>query len=152
MTNRYYYINKKGVSGDIVYIDYNKINSKSFDVTPKNTVNYDGIEVNKLVIIKQSLIEKLLKRKIKRKLELYLKFIIDIMDNDDGTSDSLREALNDLTRFKGIVDHKYRLYLDNKFIDILLKKIDLIEYELNNRILNIKEAEKEIEHTSRRRR
>lgn len=109
-----------------------------FKVTPKNKINYDGVEVNKLLILKKLFISNLLKKKIKRKLNLYLDLIIDITDCEDSSnaSDSFRESLNELSRFKDIVKFKYKKYLDAKYIKLLLKKIELMEYELKEKYVD----------------
>ena len=151
MNEKHYYVCKKGNEREIIYLDYNKL--KGFDFEPKNNVKYDGIIVNKMIIIKPSMIEKVLRRKIKRKLDLYLKLIIKYIESDDDSGDVLREALNDLTRYKNIVEYKYRKYLDEKYLNILLKKIELLEYELNSKLVSFKNLDYEIEEkTSHRRR
>lgn len=153
MTNNRYYVTKKSDNiGIEAIIDYSKLGG--LDISPKNCINYDGIVVNKLVIIKRSLIERILKKKIKRKLELYLKFIMDFISSDDEDGDSLREALNDITRYKEIIDYKYRKYLGDKHIDLLLQKISFLEYELKMKIYILSEkqpvfGESSIGHKSR---
>lgn len=150
MSEKHYYVCKKGNDRQIIYMDYNKL--KGFGFSPKNNVKYDGIIVNKMVIIKPSMIEKVLRKKIKRKLDLYLKLIIKFIESDDSNNgDSLREALNDLTRYKNIIDYKYKKYLDEKYLSILLKKINLLEYELNSRLADLNYYENEEEKISHRR-
>ena len=147
MSEKHYYINKNSSNKEIIYLDFDKL--KGFDFSPKNNVKYDGIVVNKMVIIKPSMIEKVLKKKIKKKLDLYLKLIIKFIDSDNG--ESLREALNDLTRYKNIIAYKYRKYLDEKYLKLLIKKIALLEYELNSKLMNYQEEYTyEEEFTSRR--
>ena len=149
MPERHYFISKKNDNKKIIYIDYDKIGG--FNFQPQNNVKYDGIKVNKMVVVKPSMIEKVLKRKIKRKLDLYLKLMIKYIEEDDGTNDGvLREALNDLTRYKEIIAYKYRKYLDTKYLNALFKKIAILEYELNSRISLQEEYEEEL--TSRRHR
>ena len=151
MREQHYYVCRKGKDKQIVYLDYDKL--KGFGFSPKNNVKYDGIIVNKMVVIKPSMIEKVLRRKIKRKLDLYLKLIIKFIESNDGdTGDALREALNDLTRYKNIIDYKYRKYLDEKYLNILLKKITLLEYELNSKLISINNYAYEEEKISHRRR
>lgn len=151
MRQQHYYICKKGDDKQIVYLDYDKL--KGFGFSPKNNVKYDGIVVNKMVIIKPSMIEKVLRRKIKRKLDLYLKLIIRFIESDDSENgETLREALNDLTRYKNIIDYKYRKYLDDKYLRILLKKIALLEYELTSKLMSINNYEYKEEKVSHRRR
>lgn len=109
-------------------------NFKGFKLKPHNTINYDGVQVNQLMIIKPSFVEKVLKKKTKRKLELYLEFIIDILENEDGTDGSkITIALNDLERYKSIVKNNYRIYLENSYYKSLMKKISIIEKELKVR-------------------
>jgi hypothetical protein len=134
MSERHYYINKKDSSKEIIYLDFDKL--KGFNFSPKNSMKYDGIVVNKMVIIKPSMIEKVLKKKIKKKLDLYLKLIIKFIESENGDNgESIREALNDLTRYKNIIAYKYRKYLDEKYLKLLIKKIAVLEYELNSKLL-----------------
>ena len=106
-----------------------------------------------MVIIKPSMIEKVLKRKIKKKLDLYLKLIIKFIESEDSESgDSIREALNDLTRYKSIIKNKYLKYLDEKYLKLLIKKIAILEYELNNKLILCQNNVYEEELISRRRR
>ena len=151
MREQHYYVCKKGDDRQLIYLDYDKL--KGFGFSPKNNVKYDGIKINKMVIIKPSMIEKVLKRKIKRKLDLYLKLIIRFIESEDSDNgETLREALNDLSRYKNIIDYKYKKYLDEKYLKILLKKIAILEYELNNKLMSIGQYEYEVEKTSTRRR
>lgn len=134
-----YYISRENKNGDIVYIDYDKY--KGYNIAPKNKVMYSGIKVNKMMIIKPSMIEKVLKRKIKARLNLYLKTIIEIMDeSSSGGSSSIRGALNDLTRFRNIVEYKYQKYLDEKYVSLLKKKIEVLEYELKKKLVSFNET------------
>ena len=112
-------------------------NIKGFIFTPQNNIAYAGIEVNSMTVMNNSFIEKILKKKNERKLDHYLEYIINIIENDSDDSDdsALREALNSLTRYKDIINHKYRMYLDDTYINLLLKKIALIENELKSKII-----------------
>jgi hypothetical protein len=108
-----------------------------FHVKPKNNVSYDGIEVKELVILKKRFIANLLKKKIKRKLDLYLDLIIDDTDTDTDTSaSSYKEHLDSLSRFMDIIKYKYKKFLDKKYTNLLIKKIELLEYELKEKIMD----------------
>ena len=138
-----YLISKKKYNGEVVYINCDEV--KSYKLTPKNNYPYEGIKVNELIIIKPSLIEKIIKRKIKNRLDFYLRIIIENLDSDDDSD--ARIALDDLARYKKIIKQKYSIYLDEKYMALLNKKINVIERELKNNL--IIEEEKEI--SSRRR-
>ncbi|MEG0826074.1 MAG: hypothetical protein RR404_01250 [Bacilli bacterium] len=103
---------------------------QGFNIKPLNKVDYEGVKVNQMLIIKPSFIEKILKRKIKRKLEVYLQFIISMLDDSDTDAGKIEIALNDITRYKSIIKNNYRVYLDELYFELLIKKIDVIENEL----------------------
>lgn len=113
--------------------DIPKVNG--FKVKPRNNITYDGVKVNQMVIINPSFVDKILKRKTKKKLETYLQFIISLIDDDDTDPGKLGIVLNDLTRYKSIINNNYRVYLDNLYYDLLMKKIDVIENELKTRLM-----------------
>ena len=130
-------------------------NLSGFKFKPLNKINYSGVTVKKMVMVNPSFVEKVLKRKIKKRLELYIRFIISIIDSDDDSTDitDLRAALNDLTRYKEIIKHKYMLYLDEKYSKLLLQKIELLQQELKNKIVSYKlPEEKNLEEEYHRRR
>lgn len=144
-----YTIVKEAYDGEKVYIDYSKING--FRFTPKNSFRYKGIKVNSLLVVKPSFIEKLLKKKVKRKLDFYLNYIISIMDDEEDDGTGLNEAYNDLKRYKSIIEYKYRKYLDQKYINLLLKKIDILEHELKMKLMYLQEEYYELEERGKSR-
>lgn len=135
MNSKHYIIDKKKYKEEVINIDTNKLNG--FQILPQNKVEYPGVEVNSMLVVKPSFIEKILKKKIKRKLDYYLNYIINIIDSSDSDPDDapLRQALNDLTRYKEMVENKYQKYLDDKYISLLMKKITLLERELKTKIV-----------------
>ena len=125
-----YIVAKKQNNGEIKLINYNKMNG--FKIKPKNSVEYPGIEVNSMLLIKPSFIEKVLKRKNKIKLNYYLNFILD--ESEDDSSD-MREVLDNIERYKGIVEFKYRKFLDDKYINLLNKKLSLVEKKIKAKLI-----------------
>ena len=116
-------------------INYDKI--KGFKVKPRNKVN-KGLEINKLTVTNPSFIDGVLKKKTQKKLELYLNYIISIIDDEENTDpDGVRMALDDLERYKGIVEYRYSKYLDELYTKLLLKKIDLLKRELKKKIIKL---------------
>lgn len=139
-----YFISKKNYNGEVVFVNCDKANGYKF--SPKNNYPYEGVKVNEMIIIKPSLIEKIIKRKIKNRLDFYLKIIIDNLD--DSSDDDTRIALDDLARYKKVIKEKYSIYLDEKYMALLNKKINVIERELKNNLLDEKE---EVYESTRRR-
>lgn len=141
----------KDNNGSFIDLKENKIDG--FEFTPKNTNEYMDMEVNKMVVINPSFIEKVLKKKIKRKLDLYLQFIVSVIDDEDTDPSNLRYVLDDLERYRRTIINKYQRYLDEKYINLLLKKIEILNNEIKTKLLYMKEPiEKEEEKETRRNR
>ena len=104
-----------------------------------------------MIIIKPSFVEKVIKRKIKNRLDFYLKLIIENLDGADD-SDDTRKALGDLERYKKVINERYSIYLDDKYMELLNKKMDVIERELKNNLLysDYLEEEQVLEEEHRR--
>lgn len=135
MTN-YKLDQKKGFEGLNVSIDTKRNNG--YKVTPKNKVKY-GVAVNEMFIINPSLIEKLLRKKIGIKLDNYLQYIITVLDDSESDADAgkISTVLSDLNRYQEIVQNNYKQYLNEKYIELLLKKIELLEYELKRKLMQL---------------
>ena len=142
---RNYKLHKDNDNKNLTNLKENKING--FEFTPKHTNEYMGMEVNKMVVINPSFIEKVLKKKIKRKLDLYLQFIVSVIDDEDTDPSNLRFVLDDLERYRRTIINKYQRYLDEKYINLLLKKIELLSNEIKTKLIYIKEPiEEELEN------
>lgn len=115
--------------------DGKKVNLKKIDgleIKPKNKIKYDAVEVNSMVIVNQKYIEKLLRKKTKRKLDYFLRYIVALIDGESDASDpsNLHLALDDLAHYKSIIEYKYRKFLDEKYVNLLLQKIEMLEHEI----------------------
>lgn len=146
---RNYKLHKDRDNKNLIDLKNNKMGG--FEFTPKNTNEYMGMEVNKMVVINPSFIEKVLKKKIKRKLDLYLQFIVSVIDDEDTDPSNLRFVLDDLERYRRTIINKYQHYLDEKYINLLLKKIELLNNEIKTKLVYMKEPiEMEEEKETRR--
>ena len=126
---RHYKIIKNKYDKKKISLDEKKL--VGFAVKPRNNVYYSGVEVNRMMLVNRSFIQTVLKKKIKRKLDLYLQYIVNIMDDsEDDSGTTIRFALNDLEKYRSVIKNNYKKYLDKKYVEQLLKKIGLIEHEL----------------------
>lgn len=111
--------------------DLKKISGFVFN--PQNNIKYEGILIDEIKLTKPELIEKVLKKKIKRKLGLYTQLIIELIDSSDEDDGTIDIVLNDLERYKRVINNNYKAYLSKKYLDLLLKKIELLENELKTK-------------------
>ena len=109
------------------------INDKmsSFKIRPRNNVEYEGVQVSRMVLVSPPLIQNVLKRKIKIKLNAYLNYLISTIEEDD---DDAALVLDDTLRYKSIIMNKYSKYLDPKYIRELLFRVRFVEEELRAKI------------------
>lgn len=140
MRREYYVFIKEPNYKEIVYIDYESLGG--YEVMPRNKVKYDGIIVNKLIIINPSFSQKIFIKKSKKQLEKYLQYLINISNSeDDADPNDVYYALDSLVRYKSIVRNKYRLYLDKKYYQLFLQKLEIIENELQKKYNYLKRDE-----------
>ena len=134
-------------SKEIKYFEYEKI--KGYNITPKNNVKFeDAINVNRMILINPTLIEKMVDKKVKRKFDYLINMMSIVCDNEDETGEGLYLALDEAAKFRNELFNKYKNYIKDEKFQLLEKKIAILEDELNLRIkyliLNIeKENSKE---------
>lgn len=127
-----YHLYKRKTKERKVELNTNK--EIGYTIKPKNQMKYEGIVVNSMTIIDDYLIKTLLKKKTKKKLDMYLQFLITVLEEDDTDGGHLMFALNDLERYRRLVINNYKKYLEEKYIKLLMNKMDLIEQELKSKI------------------
>lgn len=126
-----YFISKKNYNGEVVFVKLENI--KGYKFNPKDNCQYEGIKVNEMVIIKPELISKIIKRKIKYKIDQFLQLIIDNLDGDNDSD--TQKSLNDLKKYRKFINERYSIYLDETYMNLLNKKINIIERELKNNLV-----------------
>lgn len=132
-------VRKNEYNGNNCYIK----NLDGLKIKPRNQFKDDEMSVDSMLLINPSFIEKVLKRKIKHKLDHYINYIISLLNDDsDESPERLHIALDDVAHYKSVIEYKYRKYLDDKYINLLLKKINILEHELKMKTAYIMENEK----------
>jgi hypothetical protein len=142
MSKYHYSLFKNHDISYIVSLDPNRI--KGFLVKPKNKLKSNGIKVNNAVIIEPSLIDKVLKRKNKKRLDFYIEYIMQLLEDDDASDEEVSVALSAIDRYQSIIRNKYRIFLEEKYINELLKKTNFLKEELKKKkaIMNLFSGEK----------
>jgi len=102
------------------------------------------IKITNLTIYNEECINNLLKQKINKEFKKLASLIIPLLNEDDAGTGNIAFALNELSKHKEILMHKYRKYLSNKEYDMEIKRIKVLETELKNKLITIKEQEETI--------
>ncbi len=147
-----YLIVKEKDKKEVTYFEYNKLNGLEINSKNKNIKLKDAINVNKMVVINPSFIEKLINKKINIKIKKLIDLIAIIYESDDeDPAGSLMQALNEVEKFKREIINKYMNYMTKEQIDLLEKKIRILETEVTEHayILNEKKYS-EMEYETKR--
>jgi len=146
MTKRFV-VTKDENTQTITYKEYDSL--KGYDFKPKNKLSKeDIINVDEMVIINPSLIEKLISKKCKKTLERILKLISFIYDDDETGEESVELALNEIAKFKELLDTKYKEYMKEKEYKLMIKKLEILgnEVKLRKLYLNSKENREKVDN------
>lgn len=128
-----YLVVKKKDSKELIYFEYDKL--EGYDVTPKKNKPFqDSIQVNKMILINESLIQKMIQKKLNKRFQKLLCDVNLLFESDDETGTGLREVLNQLERFKMEVKNKYRKYMEKEELLLLGKKLSILQNEAKLRL------------------
>ena len=116
-------------SKDIKYFEYDKISGYNIKPNPKLKFQ-DAINVNRMILINPSLIEKMVDKKIKRRFDYLINLLSIVYENDDDTGEGLQLALDESEKFRNELCNKYKQYVKEEKYELLLKKIAILEDEL----------------------
>ena len=133
-----YYIVKNNEDKTITYLEYDKLTG--YDIKPKKVKIKDAIDVNKMIIINPSMIEKTVTKKIDLKFARLLKFINIVFTTEDDSGEGYKQALTEITKLRLEVFVKYREYLNNDQLNMLDKKLNILEREAGVRLLCLQQA------------
>ena len=126
-----YLVVKEKNKKEVMYFEYDKLNGFNMSSKNKNIKLRDAINVNKVVIINPTFIEKVINKKINLKIKKLIDLIFNIYEIDDeDPAGSLMQALNEVEKFKREMINKYLNYMSKEQVNLLEKKIEILESEV----------------------
>lgn len=129
MKNGNYYLKRDNLTGEVIYLDYEKI--KGYDLTPKTNIE-DAIRVNKIIMVNPGLSEKLITKKIEIKIRYLLKKLQEFDEDPSGGDEGdVQNTLMDAEKLKVMLLNNYVKYLGNTYGALTLNKIQTIINRLN---------------------
>ena len=97
----------------------------------------DGCNVRKIKVIDKKLANPLVSKKVFKQYDKLIALITELLFDDDGSGDSIREALNQIEKFRLQIKNKYREYLKQKELSKMSKELKLLQNEAKKRLLEI---------------
>lgn len=134
VTSRFLIVKEKD-SKEIKYFDYDKLDG--YNLTTKKDVHFaDGIDINRVIIINPSFIDKIASRKIKSKFDRLVNMmqIICEVGDEDESGEGYRIALDEANKLKIELWNKYKKFIAEEKLDLMIKKIEILEDELKLRL------------------
>ena len=127
------FVVKKDAKTDVItYMEYEKL--KGFSVKPKNQDSFeDMINVNEMILINPSLIEKLISKKCNKTFNKIIKMLSVVSSDDDDDDSGYMLILDEIERFKNILINKYKHYIEEKEYEMVMKKLELLKQEVESR-------------------
>lgn len=93
--------------------------------------------IKNIVIYNKKFAHPFAKKQVEKKYKKLMLILPELLISDDEDGDSLREALNEIERFRQIIKNKYRAYLKQKDLEIMSKQLMLLQKEAKNRFLEL---------------
>ncbi len=109
-----------------------------------------GEEIIGLTIYNKKLANPIVKKQVDKKYKKLIELLTELLVSDDDSGDSIREALNQIEKFRQIIKNKYRDYLTRKDLEVMSKGLSLIQKEAKNKMMEIENYnfEKEVSRSS----
>lgn len=131
MSKSNYYLHKDNKTGEIIYLEYDKING--YPVSPKTKLK-DAISVNKIVFVNPELSEKLIRKKIEIRIRYLLKSLDEIEESDDSDDGVIKDTLMKAEKLRLDILNKYIKYLGHTYGEFSMKKIQIIINQLRMKL------------------
>ena len=148
VTSRFLIVKEKD-SKEVKYFDYDKI--EGYNLTTKNDVHFaDAIDINRVIIINPSFIDKVATKKINTKFNKLINMmqIVCEVGDEDESGEGYRIALDEAYKLRMELLNKYKKFISEEKLELMLKKIEILEDELKlrlNLLLNDKVMDEELD-------
>ncbi len=122
-----------------------------FMMGSKNKIyKINGNEVRDIKVIDTNLASSLVKQQVAKKYEKLISLLTELLVDDDDSGDTYREALNQIEKFRQEIKNKYRKFLKQKELEMMSKKLVVLQKEANKRLFEIQNSIYTYENENRR--
>lgn len=131
--NQRFLIVKEKSSKEIKYFDYDKLDGYNLRAK-ENTRFDDAIDISRMIIINPTFIEKIATKKINSKFDKLLNMMSICDEEDDESGEGYRIALDEANKLKMELLNKYKKFIEDEKLELMLKKIEILESSLKVRL------------------
>ena len=133
--NQRFLIVKEKNSKEIKYFDYDKLDG--YNLRAKDNAHFnDAIDISRMIIINPTFIEKIATKKLNAKFDKLINMMSYVcdMEEEDETGESYRIVLNEANKLKMELFNKYKKHIAEAKLELMQKKIEILEGELKLRL------------------
>lgn len=108
-----------------------------YNLTIKKGVHFaDGVDIDRLVLINPIFIDKIASKKINSKFDRLINMmqVVCEVGDEDESGDGYKIALDEAEKLKMQLWNKYRKYISESKLELMVKKIEILEDELKLRL------------------
>ncbi|MBR5370393.1 MAG: hypothetical protein IK137_03730 [Bacilli bacterium] len=123
-----------------------------FMMGSKNKVyKIDGNDIRDIRVVDKKLASALVVKQVSIKYDKLIKYLTEVLvEDDDDSGDTYREALNQIEKFRQEIKNKYRAFLQQKQLEMMSKKLIILQKEANKRLFEIQNNIYNYENENRR--
>lgn len=133
--NQRFLIVKDSNTKEIKYFDYEKLDG--YNLKAKENAHFqDAIDVSRMIIIQPSFIDKIATKKLNAKFDKLINMmsVVCDMEESDASGECYHLALDEVNKLKMELINKYKKYISAEKLELMQKKIEILEDELKLRI------------------
>ncbi len=109
----------------------------------KKAYKVNGIEIENLIIYSKKLTHNIVRKQVDKKYKKLIALLMELLVSDDDSGDNLREALNQIEKFRQIIKNKYRAHLKKKDLELMSKKLKILKSDIDKKIDILENEKKE---------
>ena len=114
---------------------YKEIISCNFDNSLNVPKKQDKERIGTVKFYDQKIIERVIKKSIDNRFKKLLELLASIDESDADPSEGLMFCLDEIAKFKRELINKYNKFMKKEKVELINKKIELIEKEIKDKLL-----------------
>ena len=101
----------------------------------------NGCNIREIKVVNKKLANPLVSKKVEKEYIKVVTYVTELLvDDDDGSGETAREALNQIERFRVQIKNKYREYLTQKQLEKMSKQLRLLQKASEDKFIQIQNS------------